>query len=53
MMRRPQKQGFEEVSQSNDFDMEDENQRLEEELQSKIHNLRMLTIDIGMSFTYT
>lgn len=48
MMRRPQNYGYEPVPQtSNADDLEAENEKLAEELKSKISNLKSLTIDIG------
>lgn len=46
MMRRPQNFGYEPVNQSDDLEVE--NERLAEELKSKISNLKSLTIDIGV-----
>ena len=46
MMRRPQNYGYEPLAQ-NAGDLEAENDRLAEELKSKISNLKSLTIDIG------
>lgn len=47
MMRRPQNYGYEPVAQNAGGDLEAENERLAEELKSKISNLKSLTIDIG------
>jgi hypothetical protein len=47
MMRRPQNYGYEPVPQSGDLELENENNRLEDELKSKISSLKSLTIDIG------
>jgi blocked early in transport 1 len=47
MMRRPpQNYGYEPVPQNHD-DLEQENERIAEELKNKISNLKSLTIDIG------
>jgi hypothetical protein len=49
MMRRPQNYGYEPVPQSSGAhdELEGENERLAEDLKSKISNLKSLTIDIG------
>lgn len=48
-MRRPQNYGYEPVRQSNGAhdELEQENERLAEDLKFKISNLKDLTIDIG------
>lgn len=54
MMRRPQNYGYEPVPQSSSAtdDMEVENEKLAEELKSKISSLKSLTIDIGRCIDY-
>lgn len=47
MMRRPQNYGYEPVPLNSADDLEVENEKLAEELKSKISNLKSLTIDIG------
>lgn len=47
MMRRPQNYGYEPVPQHQTDDLEQENERLAEDLKNKISNLKSLTIDIG------
>ncbi|KAG5682015.1 hypothetical protein PVAND_011409 [Polypedilum vanderplanki] len=52
MMRRPQNYGYEPVPQSGDLELEHENNRLEEELKSKISSLKSITIEMRDEVRY-